>query len=265
MTKEPLVSYVVVTHNREPKLVQDRIIQSIKNQAYPHKELILVGEQCLYLDEIAVGLHDSPEFEHFEYFNIEKPEEALCIWALVARARNAGIARARGDYICCQDDDNELVPEFTIEMITLMEKNKAKAAWCWRKALEEDGTLFSGNYFPWISDDDARRSILYNIWVNAGVLEPGSAVIKDNLWAARGAERFSTVDPNEWLVHKDVFKLVPYRERYTHNEICYHITFDDIWDEEFSRSALPVVCWQHPGLIYYLGGASNSRPTTAQP
>lgn len=261
MSKEQLVSYVVVTHNRAPERVRNRVIESIKKQTHSRKELILVGEQCSCLDEIVGGLNDLPEFEHFEYFNLERPQEALCIWALVARARNSGIAHTRGEYICCQDDDNELVPEFTTEMIKLMEKHQAKAAWCWRKAIEEDGSLFSGNYFPWISDDEERRSILYDIWVNAGILEPGSAVIKDNLWAARGAERFSTVDPNEWLVHKDVYRLVPYRERYTHNEICYHITFDDIWDEEFSRSGLPVVCWQYPGLVYYLGGASNSKPT----
>lgn len=260
MLEDKLVSYVVVTHDRDPKLVRDRIISSIRNQLYPRKELILIGESCPHLDETAEGLANTPEFERFECLNLERPEEELCIWALVARARNFGIRQCHGEYICCQDDDNELVPEFTPTMMTLIEDQGVKAAWCWRKAIEPDGKPFSGSYFPWISDDEVRRSILYRIWVEAGILQPGSPVIRDSLWAPRGSERFSSVDPNEWLVQRDVYRLVPYRECYTHNEICYHITFDDIWDEEFCRSGLPAICWKHPGLIYYLGGASNSRP-----
>ena len=260
MTEAKLVSYVVVSHDRAPQLVRRRIISSILAQTYSRKELILVGEDCACLDEIAAGLAQAPELERFEYFNLERPEEAMCVWAMVARARNAGIRRAAGEYICCQDDDNELVPEFTAEMLREMASVGAQAAWCWRRAIEADGAPFSGGYFPWMSGDEARRAILYKIWTDAGVIQPGSPVIRDSLWAARGAERWSTVDPNEWLVHRDVYRLVPYRERYTHNEICYHVTFDDIWDEEFSRSGLPVTCWQYPGLIYHLGGASNSRP-----
>jgi glycosyltransferase involved in cell wall biosynthesis len=262
MTENKLVSYVVVTHNRPSILVKERIISSIKKQTHPRKELILVGENCRCLDEIAMDLVEVAEFERFEYFNLDRPKVLFCVWALVARARNAGIQRARGEYICCQDDDNELIPEFTTEMLTQMEQRGAMAAWCWRKGVEVDGTDFSGDYFPWVTDDETRRKILYQIWVDAGIIQPGSPVIRDSLWAERGAERFSSVDPNEWLVHRDVYRLVPYRERYSHTEICYHVTFDDIWDEEFMRSGLPVVCWRHPGLIYHFGGTSNSKPVS---
>jgi len=199
--------------------------------------------------------------ERFLAVNVERPqEEEMCIWALVARARNAGIRLAKGEFICCQDDDNELVPKFTEAMLNTIRQNGAVAAWCWRRVLEPDGRPFSGNYFPWMEGDELRRRILYRIWVDAGVIQPGNSIVRDTLWASRGGERFSTVDPNEWLVHKEVFRFVPYRERYTHNEIAYHVTFDDIWDEEFCRSGLPVACWEEPGLIYYLGGASNSPP-----
>jgi len=243
-----------------PELVRSRIINSIRKQRYPRKELILIGESCPHLSKLAEGLSDWPELEHFMTVNIERPDDELCVWALVARARNAGIQRARGEYICCQDDDNELVPQFTDEMLRVMQERNAMAVWCWRRMLEPDGTPFSGSYFPWIDGDEMRRRILYKIWTEAGVIVPGSCVVRDNLWAPRGSERFSTVDPNEWLVHREAFRLVPYRERYTHTEICYHITFDDLWDSELCRSGLAAACWEEPGLIYHLGGASNSRP-----
>lgn len=257
----PLVSYVVVTHDRPPELVRGRIINSILQQTHPRKELILVGENCPHLEEIAHELDRPTELERFISINVERPkEEEMCVWALVARGRNVGIKSANGTYICCQDDDNELVPEFTKAMLQAIRQSNAVAAWCWRRVLEPDGQPFPGNYFPWMEGDELRRRILYKIWTDAGVIQPGSSIVKDTLWAVRGGERFSTVDPNEWLVHREVYRLVPYRERYTHNEIAYHVTFDDIWDEEFSRSGLPVACWEEPGLIYYLGGTSNSSP-----
>jgi len=263
MEDYPLVSYVVVTHERPPHLVRGRIINTILQQEYPRKELILVGEECPNLNDIGEGLAVQSELERFLSINLERPRESeLCVWALVARARNVGIRAAQGEYICCQDDDNELIPEFTKEMLETIRRNNALAAWCWRRVLEPNGQPFSGDYFPWIQGDELRRRILYKIWSEAGVIQRNSCVIRDTLWAVRGSERFSTVDPNEWLVHKDVYRLVPYRECYTHNEIAYHVTFDDIWDEDFTRSGLPAACWQKPGLVYYLGGTTNTKPRT---
>jgi Glycosyl transferase family 2 len=258
---EPAVSFVVVTHDRPAELVRSRIIASILGQRYGHKELILVGESCSQLDDIARGLDRAPELRRFVAVNLDRPaNDDLCVWALVARARNAGIALCEGTFISCQDDDNELVPEFTGEMLRVIREEGAAAAWCWRSVIEPDGGRFGGGYFPWITDDEHRRGILYRIWSDAGILVPGSDVVRDHLWARRGGEHFATVDPNEWMAHSDVYRLVPFRERYSHREITYHVTFDDIWNEEFCRSGLPAACWRSPGLIYHLGGASNKPP-----
>ena len=56
MNNPPLVSYAVITHDRPPDVVRARIINSILNQDYPRKELLLIGENCACLDEIAAGL-----------------------------------------------------------------------------------------------------------------------------------------------------------------------------------------------------------------
>jgi glycosyltransferase involved in cell wall biosynthesis len=265
MADSPLVSFVVVTHDRQPKLVRERIIQSILRQTYPRKELVLVGESCPHLGDLAAGLDGCPGLVAFRSIGLERPEEPRCVWELVSRARNAGIGLAEGTYICCQDDDNELVPEFTEAMLGVLQRTGAAAAWSYRRAVEADGTPFSGDYFPWMIGDEDRRRLLYRIWVAAGIITPGDDVIRDTLWASRGSERFCTVDPNEWLVHRDVHRRIPYREHYSHMALAYHITFDDLWNVDLCASGLPVACWQHPGLIYHLGGVSNSAPPRAAP
>jgi glycosyltransferase involved in cell wall biosynthesis len=255
------VSYVVVTHNRAPELVLSRVIRTVLQQDHPRKELVLVGESCPHLDAISSGLGPETGLERFTAIQLERPKgEQLCIWALVSRARNTGILQAAGEYICCQDDDNELDPDFTSAMLKTIERTGSQGAWCWRRMVESDGTAFDGTYFPWLVGDELRRSILYDIWVNAGVIQRGSEVVKDSLWAIRGSERFPTVDPNEWLLHRDVYRCIPYREHYTHLQITYHITFDDIWNQDLCNSGIPVACLEEPKLTYYLGGASNTEP-----
>jgi hypothetical protein len=257
----PLVSYVVVTHDRPVALVRSRIIDSVLRQNHPRKELLLVGESCPNLKEIAKGLGTTTGLERFQAIQVERPQDrTLCVWALVARARNTGILQAGGEYICCQDDDNELDDDFTSSLLDRIESTGSRAAWCWRRMVEPDGTPFTGNYFPWLDGDELRRQILYSIWVNAGVLQPGSSIVQDSLWASRGSERFATVDPNEWLVHRDVYRCIPYREYYTHQQITYHITFDDLWNQDFCNSGIPVTCVEAPKLTYHLGGSSNTKP-----
>src|SRR5438876_115778 len=52
----PLVSYIVVTHDRDPELVYSRIITSILQQSHPRKELILIGENCPNLAQLSAKL-----------------------------------------------------------------------------------------------------------------------------------------------------------------------------------------------------------------
>ena len=51
---------------------------------------------------------------------------------------------------------------------------------------------------------------------------------------SEAANDFSSVDPDEWLVQRDLVRVVPFRERHTHDQICYHTKFDDILDLDFN-------------------------------
>ena len=107
----PLISFIVVTHNRAIELVLKRIINSINNQTHPRKELILIGEKCPYINQLAELIQSNYSFDRFESMKLprlDEEEDEMCMSALQARARNKGIMLAKGEYISCQDDDNEL-------------------------------------------------------------------------------------------------------------------------------------------------------------
>ena len=257
----PLVSFVVVTHNRPIELVQQRIIESISNQDYSNKELILVGESCEKLDALVKKIKEKQyDLKNFKWTNLSRPTGKMnyCIWGLVSRCRNIGIRLAEGEYISCQDDDNEIKPDFASSLLRCIVENNAEAAWCFRKVKMPDGTPFKGDYFPWIENAPHRERLVYQIWKDAGIFTPGSDVMKDQLCASNKTEIFSSVDANEWLVKADVFRQFPYRERFGFSDIYSYLSFDDLWNTEIRKASVHAVCSGKVGLIYYLGGMSTS-------
>ncbi|MCU0289885.1 MAG: hypothetical protein MUF15_26275, partial [Acidobacteria bacterium] len=98
---KPLISFVVVTHDKPIEIVHQRIIKSIGHQDYPNKELILVGEACEKLDELVKDiLKEQYDLKKFRWINMPRPtgKENLFFWGMVARCRNKGIMLARGEY-----------------------------------------------------------------------------------------------------------------------------------------------------------------------
>ena len=124
-----------------------------------------------------------------------------------------------------------------------------------------DGSPFKGDFFPWLDHNDSRRRrIVYKIWKKAGVITPGSDIVKDNLFARNNSEIISTVDANEWLVKTDILRQFPYREKYTCTNIEKNIFIDDLWNADIRNASVKVSCSEKVSLIYYLGGASNTIP-----
>lgn len=258
----PLVSFVVITHDRPFPLIKQRIIKSIAGQTYPNIEIILIGEDRPDINKLADEVKKEFGLSQVRSKNVTRKTEKteLCIWAKVARCRNAGIAMAKGEYIACQDDDNELESDFTSSLVETITKAHAEAAWCYRRAVLPDGSPFPGTFFPWMIDDPIRRRILYRIWKDAGIFVPGSAIIRDQLTATYKNEDFSTVDPNEWLVKKSLYTRIPFTEDYDFLSISYHYTFDDLWNIAVRKAKIKTACSKKPSLIYFLGGLTNSLP-----
>jgi len=117
-TLQPLISFVVVTHDRSIELVENRIIRSIATQDYQRLELVLVGEECQHLGDLVSRVQQSFPGLRMRWTNVSRPQNGLSYpWGLVARCRNLGVSLAQGEFISCQDDDNELESDFAVSLI----------------------------------------------------------------------------------------------------------------------------------------------------
>ncbi len=102
-----MVSVVIPTYNRKESLI--RLIQSINNQSYPPKEIIIVkaGEEQLE--------------------NVQKLNNQIKIISSspsVCKQRNIGIHNANSKYILLCDDDIELPNNYIESLLTYIEDNK---------------------------------------------------------------------------------------------------------------------------------------------
>lgn len=89
-------------------------IDSVLSQTYPIHELIVVNDGSPdNTSEIVKGYME----KHSNVYLVEKPNGGL------ASARNAGIAKATGEYIMCLDADDILRPDAVKEHVKLMDNN----------------------------------------------------------------------------------------------------------------------------------------------
>jgi hypothetical protein len=165
---------------------------------------------------------------------------------------------ARGAFISCQDDDNELERDFSATMLDRLLSARAEAVWCYRRLVMPDGTPYPGTFFPWAAPGIAER-LIYEMWRAAGVLTPGSDVVRDQLLALQNSETFSTVDANEWLATAKLYREFPFRERFGFHELMANNSFDDTWNRDIRVAGVRVECSERPSLIYHLGGTSNGE------
>lgn len=101
MNQNPLISVIVPVYRVEPYL--DRCVQSIVDQTYKNLEIILVDD-------------GSPDCcpEKCDKWAVQEPRITVIHKKNggLSDARNAGLARASGKYICFIDSDDWIAPQF---------------------------------------------------------------------------------------------------------------------------------------------------------
>jgi len=108
----PTASIILTTFNRK-KLLK-RAFESAINQTYGNYEIIVVDDAGTTFPGIRKAIMSYAHGRKVKYIR-HKNNKGL------SAARNTGIKAAKGKYIVCLDDDNELMPEFleyTIRHIT---------------------------------------------------------------------------------------------------------------------------------------------------
>jgi GT2 family glycosyltransferase len=116
----PLVSYIVVTRNRPKEL--SRCLQSIQQQNYPHKQVIVVDNGTPDQTRHAIRQR-LPEAEHLALSeNIGAPA-----------ARNRAIDMAHGAFLIFLDDDAELCdPQATLRVAAYFQRDPQLAGVAFR-------------------------------------------------------------------------------------------------------------------------------------
>jgi glycosyltransferase involved in cell wall biosynthesis len=108
MEENPLVSVIIVTHNRA-ELLTTRAIPSVLNQTYQNFELIIVADGCTDDTKDRVEKIKDPRIRFVELTHRPPlPDDLQARWRVAAAApRNKGFEMVRGEWITQLDDDDE--------------------------------------------------------------------------------------------------------------------------------------------------------------
>jgi glycosyltransferase involved in cell wall biosynthesis len=111
----PYFSIIIATYNRADLL--PRAVNSVLDQSFDHWELLIVDDGSTDDTEAVVkGLGDA----RIRYFYKENEEKSI--------ARNFGMERAKGKYLCFLDDDDYYLPAFLESMYVEIQKHQEKKA-----------------------------------------------------------------------------------------------------------------------------------------
>jgi glycosyltransferase involved in cell wall biosynthesis len=111
MESSPLISVIIPTYNREGLVVQ--AVRSVLEQRYRHVELHLVDDGSQDNTKAALEPYfPDPRFHYHYQTNLGQ-----------SAARNAGIARASGEYIAFLDSDNYWLPDKLSKQVSFMAAN----------------------------------------------------------------------------------------------------------------------------------------------
>jgi glycosyltransferase involved in cell wall biosynthesis len=243
---EPLITVMTVTRRAEQL---SRCLRSVRAQDYrgPVRHLLVVdaNEDCR-----AVAREEGVSDDDIVY-QARGPEDVDGPVRLAA-LRNL-IAELAGDcWMTFIDDDNQWEPSHLRSLWSTVAENSADLAHSQRLMFEADGSPYLREEFPW-GRDDATRKAVYTYCIAAGIMSPGSNVMRDRL-----GMRFTWVDLGEWLFPPGFLAANPFNTRYDAwdwNEIAVE---DRDLPRAVHNSGMKVAATGQPTLHYFMGGYTNS-------
>jgi glycosyltransferase involved in cell wall biosynthesis len=215
----PRVSVIIPTRNRADLV--GRAIASVLRQTIPDLELIVVDDRSRDNTAEVVTAIDDPRL-HL----VRLPKNGG-----VSHARNAGIARARGEWVGFLDDDDEWLPELLQkELARLARSPEASAVYCLRACVLPDGKIKPSPLKPPLPEGDVSASIL----VNGQTISPSAYVVRRSALLEVGGfdESFvATEDRDLWLRLSQAghrFAAVPEALTYMHDGHKVRLTEDAV-------------------------------------
>jgi len=128
MPETPFFSIIIPTYNREDKL--DIPIKSILNQQFKNWELLIIDDGSTDQTNDLIQNYSSHNIHYF--YQQHQGRSA---------ARNLGISKARGTYICFQDSDDEYLPNHLQTLYEAILKNDTYKVFRTGMLIYENGKL----------------------------------------------------------------------------------------------------------------------------
>ncbi len=158
-----MISVVIPTHRRVDLL--HRLLDSIQRQTFSDYEVIVVDDASPNVDDYERLVSEwRKRFPRFEYVRMAQNGGA-------PRARNAGIARAAGDWVALVDDDDEWLPQ-KLELqyeVARSATDRVGLIYTWTRAVDGAGiTLYDSR--PTIEGDATREIFTTNFVMSPSVM-----------------------------------------------------------------------------------------------
>ena len=138
-----LFSIVVPIYNTPADLLQ-KLLASVEAQWYPHWQLIL-ADDCSPSEQIQQDLA-AITHQQVETFRLEKNSG-------IAGATNAGIARAKGEFVVLLDHDDELTPDCLYELALCINKHNPDYIYSDEDKIDANGHYADPHFKPQWSPD----------------------------------------------------------------------------------------------------------------
>lgn len=255
----PAVVVVTPTRNR-PELLW-RAVQSAADQRDVAIRHIVVGDNCPVLADDDFVARFTRAFPHVTVINATPRSHPRVQhdyrWARVARLRNLGAAATDIDLIAHLDDDNTWDTGHLSSLAAALEANPtAEMAHGWRRLLNDDGSPFCvpEGVDPW-NDDAETGARSYALLVDAGVVVPGSNVLRDRVHF--NGVLLGRVDTNELMVRRRLFERIPFPEEFSRWKQKIGLGDDALLNYLLLKNDVEVVCTEQVTVNYFMGGRSN--------
>lgn len=259
------VAVITITRNRGDSLF--RCLESVSRQTYAgHIEHIVVGDDSAVLVSRASSIKG--QYPCVVLKNVrtqDRAEEFMPVYvpSRLAFLRNVGLDLACADLICYLDDDNTYDPDHIDTLVGTIESEPGiDVAYSWRRLVNEDGTPFVSDQYPWTPEARLAYSqrelatFIFDELVAGGVRTRGSADVHDTLVDSRG-QKVYTVDTNELMIRSHLHRQFRNVVFYEWREMVGDYSDDYAWVKRRHEAGTQFMASSHVSVNYTIGGVSN--------
>lgn len=227
-TTEP-IEHIVVGDNVKQELFNEIVVLCEKYNAFPHNYSTAKDLPSTSYEPVRTG-----------------------------RVRNFGISVAKGEFIGHLDEDNSFEHNHLSSLVKILKKSpQIDIAYSWRNTLDKSGNKLVLKAYPWvISGREKLANEVFELLVQEGLFIEGKSIICDKIPTSHG-DLFH-IDSSEWVMNKNVFEIVKFRESATPREMIYQFSEDYMFCKEAFEKGITFKSSQKATLNYYFCGYSSS-------